>query len=191
MLQLKEKKKKEEQERVVAQLREIHHQNNLLRKKASKLQLAQFRTSSILQSVLIQKNSEVNSQDEGESPGELNEIEEDIDSEEDHKDEFIDKGHELIAKDDELREIEQKLSDMTEKIHAKTIRIDELRESLKFVYAANNITQEDEEEEIHEVETPLPGLLDSVEEVPDEEELKEEPPTWHSKIRDRIKLLRQ
>ena len=191
VLQLKEKKKKEEQERVVAQLREIHHQNNLLRKKASKLQLAQFRTSSILQSVLIQKNSEVNSQDEGESPGELNEIEEDIDSEEDHKDEFIDKGHELIAKDDELIEIEQKLSDMTEKIHAKTIRIDELRESLKFVYAANNITQEDEEEEIHEVETPLPGLLDSVEEVPDEEELKEEPPTWHSKIRDRIKLLRQ
>ena len=181
VLQLKEKKKKEEQDKVVAQLKEIHHQNNLNRLKALEKQQAQFRTSSILQSVLTQKNSETNSHEEDEdSQAELLEIEEDQESDYDENKEIVNK---------ELIEIEQKVSDVLEKLHAKTIRIDELKESLK---VSTSFGVEEEEEEInHEVETPLPGLLDSVEELAEEEELKEEPPSWHTKIRDRIKLLRQ
>ena len=180
VLQLKEKKRKEEQDKVVAQLREIHHQNNLNRQKALEKQMAQFRTSSIMQSALHEKPSEVQLEAEDEeSQGEMNEIEEDLESD----------SEENKEKNQELIEIEQRVSDMMEKIHAKTIRIDELKESLKFIQVASSI--EEEEEPIHEVETPLPGLLDSVEELVEEEELKEEPPTWQSKIRDRIKLLRQ
>ena len=183
VLQLKEKKKKEEQDKVVAQLREIHQQNNLNRQKALEKQHAQFRTSSILQSVLTQKNSDLAAAEDDElSPVDLGEIDEDIESD-------YDESKDRVKKEE--IEIEQKISDMLEKIHEKTIRIDELRESLKFVVAANTISAEEEEEFNHEVETPLPGLLDSVEELEEEEELKEEPPSWHVKIRDRIKLLRQ
>ena len=81
VLQLKEKKKKEEQDKVVAQLREIHQQNNLNRQKALEKQHAQFRTSSILQSVLTQKNSDLAAAEDDElSPVDLGEIDEDIES---------------------------------------------------------------------------------------------------------------
>lgn len=178
VLQLKQKKKQAEQEKVEAQLREIHQQNNLNRQKALEKHQAQFRTSSILQSALPLKVSESGAPNEGEeSPNDLGEvIEEESDSEE-------------KIKYQELEEVEQRYSDMKERLKEKTLRIDELRESLKFAQSANLI--EEEEELVNEVETPLPGMLDSVEELAEEEELKEEPPTWHSKIRDRIKLLRQ
>lgn len=178
VLQLKQKKKQAEQEKVEAQLREIHHQNNLNRQKALEKHQAQFRISSVLQSALPLKVSESGLPNEGEeSPNDLGEvIEEESESEE-------------KIKYQELEEVEQRYSDMMEKLKEKTLRIDELRESLKFAQTANLIEEEDEL--VNEVETPLPGMLDSVEELAEEEELKEEPPTWHSKIRDRIKLLRQ
>lgn len=178
VLQLKQKKRQAEQEKIEAELRLIHQQNNLNRQKALEKHQAQFRTSSILQSALPLKVSDSGLPNEGDdSPNDLGEVlEEDSESEE-------------KAKFPELEEVKQRYSDMMERLKEKTIRIDELRESLKFAQSANTI--EEEEELVNEVETPLPGMLDSVEELVEEEELKEEPPTWHSKIRDRIKLLRQ
>lgn len=188
VLQLKEKKKKEQQEKVAAQLKEIHMQNNLNRQKALEKQQAQFRTSSILQSVLSQKNSDPTVQGEDEDNiEEINEIHDENEEEEEESDN--DSVKEIDQKE---FEIQKRCSDVKEKLNAKTIRIEELKESLKFTQLASGITyEEEEEEENHEVETPLPGFLDSVEEVIEEEELKEEPPSWSSKIRDRIKLLRQ
>lgn len=188
VLQLKEKKKKEQQEKVAAQLKEIHMQNNLNRQKALEKQQAQFRTSSILQSVLSQKNSDPTVQGEDEENiEEINEIHDENEEEEEESDN--DSVKEIDQKE---FEIQKRCSDVKEKLNAKTIRIEELKESLKFTQLASGITyEEEEEEENHEVETPLPGFLDSVEEVIEEEELKEEPPSWSSKIRDRIKLLRQ
>jgi serine/threonine protein kinase len=183
VLQFKEKKKKEEEDKIVAQLRKIHHENVQNRKEAIKKQVDQFRTSSILQSMLRQKELDLNADEEDEEiQMELNGIEE-IDDE--SEDEIKDCNKELV-------EIEQKKSHILEKINEKTIKIDELRESLKFIQVANNILPEEYDEDYgYEVETPLPGLLDSVEELAEEEELKEEPPSWQTKIRDRIKLLRQ
>ena len=175
VLQMKQKKRKEEQEKVEAQLREIHQQNNMNRMKAAEKHHAQFRTSSILQSALSLKEDAMANEEDSDSH-EINEaIEEESDSEE-------------KLSHSKLVEIEQKELEFNEKIKEKTLRCDELRESLKFAVSANSIEEEDF---VFENETPLQQVLESVEELGEEEEMKEEPPTWHSKIRDRIKLLRQ
>jgi non-specific serine/threonine protein kinase/NIMA (never in mitosis gene a)-related kinase len=173
VIQMREKKKKEELEKREAQLKEIHQQNNVDRQKAQEMQQAQFRTSSVLQSALSLKEGVHDDESDSHEVKEI--IEEESESEE-------------KLKPSELMEVEQKYSDLLEKIKEKTIRIDELRESLKFAQSATYL---EEDESVEEAETPLPGMLESVEEREEEEEMKEEPPTWHSKIRDRIKLLRQ
>ena len=175
VLQMKQKKRKEEQEKVEAQLREIHQQNNVNRMKAAEKHQAQFRTSSILQSALSLKEDQMANEDDSDSHDINEAIEEESDSEE-------------KLSHSKLMEIEQKELEFNEKIKEKTLRCDELRESLKFAVSANSIEEEDF---VFENETPLQQVLESVEELGEEEEMKEEPPTWHSKIRDRIKLLRQ
>ena len=178
VLQLRQKKRKEEQDKVKAQLLEIHQQNNLNRMKALEKQQAQFRTSSVLQSVLSLKE-DVTAHEEDSDSHEIYEINEAIEEVSDCEDKL---SHSKLV------EIQQKELEFNEKIKEKTLRCDELRESLKFAVSANSIEEEEFE---YENENPLQQVLESVEELGEEEEMKEEPPTWHSKIRDRIKLLRQ
>ncbi|CAG9312240.1 unnamed protein product [Blepharisma stoltei] len=179
----KEKRRKEEEDRKYAELMQIHQQNQYNRQVAVEMHQAQFRTSSILQSALTYEKVAPNLTEE-----ELKEVAEyEEESTEAQTDE------EELKKLEELRLINQQVNDTIERIQVKTIRIEEMRESLRFSKSGMSGFEPDppdEVEEINEENSPEVnyGELEAVEEL-EEEEAKEELPSWHSKLREKLKLL--
>jgi tRNA A-37 threonylcarbamoyl transferase component Bud32 len=166
VLLMKEKRKKEEEERITHQLKEIHQQNIYNRQLAIEKQNAQFRTSATLQNAFtpvgVPNSLTREKEEEDPLPQEQPDLPEEV---------------ELM---DDYEKLQEKYYQVKERIHEKTLRIEELRESMRF-------TGELIEPEVDEI--PLVGDLELVEEL-EEEEVKEEPPSWQNKIRDRVKLLR-
>lgn len=166
VLLMKEKRKKEEEERITQQLKEIHQQNIYNRQLAIEKQNAQFRTSATLQNAFT-------------PVGVPNSLTREKEEEDPVPQEQPDLPEETELMND-YEQLQEKYYQVKERIHEKTLRIEELRESMRF-------TGEIAEPEIDEI--PLVGDLELVEEL-EEEEVKEEPPSWQNKIRDRVKLLR-
>jgi hypothetical protein len=89
---------------------------------------------------------------------------------------------------EDVLELEQEYRETQEKLILKTTRIEVLKSSMLSPQAVGEIA-EDLEPEFEDFEEELLAKeLESVEEV-EEEEVKEEPPTVQSKIREKIKAL--
>jgi non-specific serine/threonine protein kinase/NIMA (never in mitosis gene a)-related kinase len=165
VLMAKEQRRREEESKISVELRKIRQDNIAKRVFAHEKYQAEFRSSAVAQTAFGDAKQQLAQQ----------ELEEDLDSVEEDSDEE--------EQSDQLLAITQHERMLKEKLEEKTMRIEEMRESLRFL-------RYDEEEPTEEVSLPL--ISYELEQVPEleEEEAKDEP-LGYTKIREKMKLLRQ
>eukprot|EP00359_Climacostomum_virens_P003272 CAMPEP_0204901962 /NCGR_PEP_ID=MMETSP1397-20131031/3380_1 /ASSEMBLY_ACC=CAM_ASM_000891 /TAXON_ID=49980 /ORGANISM="Climacostomum Climacostomum virens, Strain Stock W-24" /LENGTH=702 /DNA_ID=CAMNT_0052070393 /DNA_START=115 /DNA_END=2223 /DNA_ORIENTATION=+ len=173
VMMAKEMRRREEEEKIATELRKIRQDNISKRIFAQEKYQAEFRSSAVAQVAFgdakqkqAQQQALLEQQQEYEE--EFEAIEEDIDED---------------LQTEQLMAITQHEKLLKEKLEEKTIRIEEMRESLKFLRC------EDEEQD-SEAYSPMIGYeLEQVPEINEEEEVKEETP-GQARIMEKMKLLK-
>lgn len=168
VMMAKEQRRKEEEEKIAAELRKIRQDNISKRLYAHDKYHAEFSSSAVAHAAFGDaKGAPVVNLIEVPDDS-YDEIEEDIDE---------------VMQTEQLMAITQQERMLKEKLEEKTMRIEEMRESLKFMQT------EDEEDFEEDDFSPVLGCeLEQV--IEEEEEVKEETP-GQAKIIEKIRLLKQ
>lgn len=163
----KELRRKEEEDKIAVELRKIRQDNISKRQFAQEKYQAEFRSSAVAQVAFGDaKRAKVQEQ----------EIEVDYEVIEGETDEDL--------QTEQLMAITQQERALKEKLEEKTMRIEEMRESLKFMRC-------EDEDPTEDPYSPVIGFeLELVPEDVEEEEVKEEQP-GQAKIMEKMKLLKQ
>ena len=164
VLKLKEQRRQAEEQRHNEELNKIRAEASHKRKFASEMKNAAFRSSNPIQDTMAVHPATDKPEDDLPQIDELSE-----------------------EAPEDVVELEQQYRETQEKLKLKTTRIEELKTSLLSPMVGE--IAEDLEQEFEDFDEELQAKeLESVEEV-EEEEVKEEPPTVQSKIREKIKSL--